>query len=81
MKAYMTFDEDDMVEFLKDILCLNKGMEWKCITMSSDIIIRHNGNIYNVRQKILEWLTTPERLDQTTALGKQIRSGNLNSED
>ena len=56
------FTEEQMIFFIKDMLCLNKRL-YKSITKHSVLLIETSGdyNHHSVQKAIYAWLSIPER--------------------
>jgi len=66
MEIYL--NEEGMKNVIKEFLCLGDKDYWDYHTMSGNCKVQFNGNIGNVRMEILNWLSTPERIQQTEAI-------------
>jgi hypothetical protein len=55
------FSEIDMVNFLKDMLSLDKNGCWQRRTTNSKLNVQFKGDHRTVQKIIYEWLDIPER--------------------
>lgn len=67
----MQCDEKIMLGILQSFLCLDDKSSFHFATIGEKFSLKFSGNIYNVREKLLDWLLLPERLAQTKSLSDE----------
>jgi len=54
-------NEEEMIAFIKDLLCLDNDSRWVYFSPIRRLEIKFRGNRYNVQRAIFDWLNVPER--------------------
>ena len=57
----IVFNEEDMIYFIKDLMCLENESTWKRHTTDSKTEIKFVGNIHKVQKTIYGWLSAQPR--------------------
>ncbi len=68
MENNFFLNEEDMVQFIKELLSINSGGKHIKKNMYSFTSFEFKGNISNVQKNIFEWLSLPERKENFNLL-------------